>query len=107
VELELGVVEEVVGGQHDALWLRRASNMEIVFTTVQPGKRIGGAVKLQKLQLVRHRLNVIAGHILIMSLPAATTVLLSVVRWIAWRHGATTRIGGELRLCKVDVLNGR
>jgi hypothetical protein len=107
VEPELGVVEEVVGGQRNALWLWHAPNKEIVLTSVQLGKRIGGAIELRKLQLVRHRHNVIAGHILVISLSAVTAMLLSVVRWIAWRRGAAIHIGGELHLRKVDALDGR
>jgi hypothetical protein len=87
VEPELGIVEEVAGGQCDALWLRCAPNMEIVFTFVQPGKRIVGVVELRKLQLVRRGHNVVGGPVIVVSVSAATTVLLSVMRQIAWRRG--------------------
>jgi hypothetical protein len=50
--------------------------------------------------------NVIIGLGIIIFHTATIAELLSAMRWVSWCRGATTHVGGELRLCKVDALDG-
>jgi hypothetical protein len=44
--------EQVECHKHDTLVVRRVAAVEVPFKTIQPQKRVAGAVKLRELQLV-------------------------------------------------------
>jgi hypothetical protein len=50
--------------------------------------------------------NVIVDLVIIIFHAAMAAELLSAMRWVSWCRGAATHVGGELRLCKVDALDG-
>jgi hypothetical protein len=53
VEPKMGIIKEIECRERHALVLRRAMDMEITFTPVEPWQRVAGVVELRKLQLVR------------------------------------------------------
>jgi hypothetical protein len=100
----LRVIEQVTCCQRDALWLRRAADVKVLFAPVKPWQRIVGAIILGKLELMYCGYAVVTR---VVSLPAAAGVLWSAVRWIAGWRSATFRVGGKLRLRQVNALDAR
>jgi hypothetical protein len=66
VEPELGVVQEVAGGERNPFLFQRMTHMEITFTPIQLGQGVAGAIVLGELQLVRRRDEIATGVVVLL-----------------------------------------
>jgi hypothetical protein len=67
VKSQLGVIQQVEGGEHDPLVLWCTVYVEVMLVAVEPGQGITGAVKFRELELVGRRREVATDRVVIVT----------------------------------------
>jgi hypothetical protein len=94
---QLGVVQQIEGGERDLLVLRRTTHVEIALAAVEPGQGVAGAIEFLKFELVGHSAEVTSGGSIV--IPALSPT------WLMWWSRAALCTGGAL--CPDQLVNGR